>query len=64
MLPQVEKTQQFLKEVRVETKKVTWPTVQESVGATWVVVIVVAIVALFLFGVDFILARVINLLVG
>jgi preprotein translocase SecE subunit len=38
--------------------------VQESVGATWVVVIVVAIVALFLFGVDFILARVINLLVG
>jgi preprotein translocase subunit SecE len=64
MLPQVEKAQQFLKEVRVETKKVTWPTVQESVGATWVVVAVVAIVAVFLFAVDFILSRAINLLLG
>ncbi len=64
MLPQVEKAQQFLKEVRVEAKKVTWPTVQESVGATWVVVAVVAIVAVFLFAVDFILARAINLFLG
>jgi preprotein translocase subunit SecE len=64
MLPQAEKAQQFLKEVRVETKKVTWPTIQESVGATWVVVAVVAIVAVFLFAVDLILARAINLFLG
>ena len=60
MLREIEKGRQFLKEVRFETKKVTWPTVQESVGATWVVVGVVVVVAVFLFLVDFGLSRIIN----
>ena len=64
MLPQVEKGQQFLKEVRYETKKVTWPTLQESRGTTLVVIIVVIITAVFLFGVDFILSRIIDALMG
>ena len=64
MLPQVEKGQQFLKEVRYETKKVTWPTVEESRGTTLVVIIVVIITAVFLFSVDFVLSRVINALMG
>lgn len=64
MLPQVEKGQQFLKEVRYETKKVTWPTMQESRGTTLVVIIVVIIVSVFLFSVDFVLSRVINALMG
>jgi preprotein translocase subunit SecE len=64
MLPQVEKGQQFLKEVRYETKKVTWPTVQESRGTTLVVIIVVIITAVFLFSVDFVLSRIIDALMG
>ena len=64
MLPQVEKSQQFLKEVRYETKKVTWPTVQESRGTTLVVIVVVIITAVFLFGVDFVLSRIIDALMG
>ena len=64
MLPQIEKSQQFLKEVRYETKKVTWPTRQETVGATWVVVVVVIVVAVYLFSVDFALSRIINFLMG
>lgn len=64
MLPQIEKSQQFLKEVRYETKKVTWPTMEESRGTTLVVIIVVIITAVFLFGVDFLLSRIINALMG
>jgi len=64
MLPQIEKSQQFLKEVRYETKKVTWPTMEESRGTTLVVIVVVIITALFLFGVDFVLSRIIDALMG
>jgi preprotein translocase subunit SecE len=64
MLPQVEKSQQFLKEVRHETRKVTWPTWQESRGTTLVVIVVVIITAVFLFGVDFALSRIIDALMG
>ncbi len=64
MLPQVEKGQQFLKEVRYETKKVTWPTMKESRGTTLVVIVVVIITAVFLFSVDFVLSRVIDALMG
>jgi len=64
MLPQVEKSLQFLKEVRVEARKVTWPSRTEAVGATWVVVAMVAFISLFLFAVDFLLSRFINYVVG
>ncbi len=60
MLPQVEKGLQFLREVRVEARKVTWPTTREATGATWVVVGMVAFISLFLFVVDFFLSRFIN----
>jgi len=64
MLPQVEKSIQFLKEVRVEARKVTWPTPREATGATWVVVGMVAFISLFLFAVDFLLSRFINTVLG
>jgi preprotein translocase subunit SecE len=60
MLEQVDKSRQFLKEVRFETKKVTWPSIEQSRKETVVVVIVVFIVAIFLFSVDFGLSRVID----
>ncbi|MCK4468788.1 MAG: preprotein translocase subunit SecE [Desulfobacterales bacterium] len=43
---------QFLKEVKVELKKVTWPTRKQTLGSTIVVIILVMIIALFLGIVD------------
>ena len=48
----VEKSIQFLREVVVELKKVTWPTRKQAVGSTVVVLILVVIISLFLGVVD------------
>ena len=42
----------FLKEVRSEMKKVTWPNRKEVSGATWVVIFTVMVIALFIGVVD------------
>jgi preprotein translocase subunit SecE len=46
---------EFLNEVQVEFKKVTWPTQKETVGGTIGVIVLVALVAIGLFMVDGIL---------
>jgi preprotein translocase subunit SecE len=38
-----EKTKQFLREVKTEIKKVVYPSREELVGSTWVVIITVFI---------------------
>ncbi|MGQ9646159.1 MAG: preprotein translocase subunit SecE [Thermodesulfobacteriota bacterium] len=43
---------QFLREVKTELKKVTWPTRKDTVAATAVVLVAVFIIALFLGVVD------------
>ena len=47
---------EFLSEVQIEFKKVTWPTQKETVGGTIGVIVLVAVVATALFAVDGILA--------
>jgi len=47
-----EKVIQFFREVRTELKKVTWPPRKEAVASTVVVLVIVFIIALFLFLVD------------
>ena len=47
---------EFLSEVQVEFKKVSWPTQKETVGGTIGVIVLVAVVALALFAVDGVLA--------
>jgi preprotein translocase subunit SecE len=42
----------FAREARMELRKVIWPTRQETVRTTLVVVAVVIVVALFLWGLD------------
>ena len=44
----------FLKEVRTEIKKVNWPSKQETLRYTLIVVGVSVVIAAFLGGVDFI----------
>ena len=48
----VDKSLQFLREVRVELKKVTWPSRKQAIGSTVVVLILTMIISLFLGVVD------------
>ncbi len=49
-----------MKEVKVELKKVNWPTRQETTKYTLIVIGVSLIVAIFLGGLDFIFTWLIN----
>ena len=48
----IQKSIQFLREVKVELKKVTWPARKQTIGSTIVVIIIVTIIAFFLGAVD------------
>jgi preprotein translocase subunit SecE len=50
----------FLKEVRLEMKKVNWPTRQETVRKTLIVIGISVAVAVFLGGLDFIFTTLLN----
>lgn len=54
----------FTKEARVELKKVHWPTRQETIQTTLMVVVMIVIVGLFLWGVDAFFMWGINKLTG
>jgi preprotein translocase subunit SecE len=47
------KSAQFLREVKVELKKVTWPSRKQTLGSTVVVIVLVMLISLFLGVVDF-----------
>lgn len=55
---------QFLRESRVELRKVTWPTPKETLSSTSVVIVVVIIISMFLGIVDFGLTKIIRLVLG
>lgn len=54
-------TKQFFREVRVELKKVTWPSRKETIASTSVVLITVIMVAFFLGIVDLGLSRLVRI---
>ena len=54
------RTQEFFAEVLAEFRKVTWPSRQELINSTVVVVAVTVVIAFFLGGVDIALARVVE----
>ena len=51
---------EFLKESRIEMRKVVWPTRQETLQTTGLVIVVVAIMSLILWGVDSLFALLIS----
>ena len=53
----------YLREVRGELRKVTWPTREESIRLTIIVLIVTIVFALFLWGFDYIFSGGMELLV-
>lgn len=54
------KITEFLKEVRLELKKVTWPTRQETIKYTTAVIVFSLVVAAFLGGLDFLFSWLLN----
>jgi preprotein translocase subunit SecE len=53
---------QFLREVKIELKKVTWPSRQQTMGSTLVVIVLVMIISVFLGTVDLGLSGVVRAL--
>lgn len=58
------KTRQFLQEVKMELKRVTWPSRKETIGSTVVVIILVLIISFFLGIVDFGLSSLVSAVLG
>lgn len=55
---------EFVRQVRQETRKVTWPTRRETMITTVMVFILTAILSVFFLGVDWVLASIVQLLLN
>ncbi|KPZ67320.1 preprotein translocase subunit SecE [Shewanella sp. 1_MG-2023] len=54
----------FAREAHIEVRKVVWPTRQEALNTTFIVLAATAVVAVILWGFDWVLLRVVNLITG
>ncbi len=55
------KVKEFFREVKVEIKKVVFPSKDELIGSTWVVIITVVVISLFLGVVDLGLTKLVGI---
>ncbi len=55
---------QFLKEVRQELRKVNWPSRQELIAYTIVVLVSVTVLTAFVFGLDYVFSKVVLKIFG
>ena len=60
----VKRAGEYLSEVRAETAKVSWPNRKEIQANTWVVILTVAILSVFIFVIDRIILFLLGLLLG
>ena len=60
----IDKISQFLREVRIELSKVTWPTRKDTIASTSVVLVIVILIAAFLGIVDLGLSRLMRILLN
>lgn len=54
----------FLDSVKLELTKVTWPTRKETIATAGVVVFIVFLISIFLGACDFVLAKLLRLILG
>ncbi|XOB41007.1 MAG: preprotein translocase subunit SecE [Candidatus Nealsonbacteria bacterium] len=54
------KVDNFFKEVRVEIKKVNWPTTKQTIRYTLIVIGISVATAIFLGGIDFLFTNFLN----
>jgi len=57
----IKKIQQFIEDVKIEMGKVVWPTHNELVNSTLIVVVVSILFTVFIFVSDIIISRAIQL---
>lgn len=57
-------TREFLSESRFELRKVVWPTRQEALRTTWIVILVVIVISLMLAAFDVVIQWAVKLLLG
>ncbi|HAO22037.1 MAG TPA: preprotein translocase subunit SecE [Desulfobacteraceae bacterium] len=58
------KSTQFLREVKAELKKVTWPSRKQTLGSTVIVIVLVMMISLFLGVVDIALSSLVHVVLG
>jgi preprotein translocase subunit SecE len=63
-MPMLKRTRGFLTEVRVELKKVSWPSRADTISSTGVVLVVVFIISFYLGFIDILLSRMVTSLFG
>jgi len=56
----VNKIKEFFREVKVEIKKVVYPSREELMGSTWVVIITAVVISVFLGIVDLGLSKIVK----
>ena len=60
----IEKIKTYWNETVAELGKVTWPSREEVIGSTVVVVVVSSVMGFFIFGIDLLLAQGVSMLLG
>ena len=60
----VARVREFVLEVLAEFRKVTWPSRQELINSTVVVIVVTVVLAFFLGAIDIVLARAVEWILG
>lgn len=55
---------QFVRQVKQEVSKITWPTRKETMQGSVIVIVMSVLIALFLFVIDMIFARIIQVVLG
>lgn len=54
----------FLSEVKVELKKVTWPSRQDTISSTGVVIVVTTVISFYLGFIDILLSKLVQYILG
>jgi len=60
----LEALRRYFRESRIELRKVTWPSREQTVNLTLVVVVVCVAIALFLGGIDYVFVQLITKISG
>ena len=60
----VNSIRQFVAEVIIELKKVSWPTRKELMDSTWIVLIASIALAVFIGAADFVLSKFLSLMIN
>ena len=57
----INKVKEFFREVKIEIKKVVYPSRDELIGSTWVVIVTAVVISVFLGIVDLGLTRLVKI---